>query len=59
MSWVYWGIVIGFVAMVATVFECVGILYSKPKGSPKKPDGKIDEPAEAVTHTSADHRRAA
>jgi hypothetical protein len=59
MSWVYWGIVIGFVAMVATVFECVAILYSNPKGSPKKPNGKIDESEEAGTHASADHRRAA
>jgi len=59
MSWVYWGIVIGFVAMVATVFECVSILYPHPKGSPEKPNGKIDEPTEAVTHTPADHRRAA
>jgi hypothetical protein len=59
MSWVYWGIVIGFVAMVATVFECVSILHSKPKGSPEKPNGKIDELEEAGTHASADHRRAA
>jgi len=59
MSWVYWGIVIGFVAMVATVFECVGILYSNPKGSPKEPSSKIDEPKETVTHASTDHRRAA
>ena len=59
MSWVYWGIVIGFVAMVATVFECVAILYSNPKGSPKVPNGKIDEPEEAVTHASTDHRLAA
>jgi len=59
MSWVYWGIVIGFVAMVATVFECVAILYSNPKESPKKPTGKIHEPGEAVTQASADHRRAA
>ena len=59
MSWVYWGIVIGFVAMVATVFECVVILYSKPKGSTEKPNGKIDESEEAGTQASADHRRAA
>jgi hypothetical protein len=59
MSWVYWGIVIGFLAMVATVFECVGILYSNPKGSPKEPNGKIDESGEAVTHASSDHRHAA
>lgn len=59
MSWVYWGIVVGLLAMVATIFECVAILYSNPKRSPKKPNGKIDEPGEAVTHASADHRRAA
>ena len=59
MSWVYWGIVVGLLAMVATVFECVAILYSNPKGSPKESNGKIDEPGEAVTHASADHRRAA
>jgi hypothetical protein len=54
-----WGIVIGFVAMVATVFECVGILYSNSKGSPNEPNDKINEPGEVVTHASADHRRAA
>jgi hypothetical protein len=59
MSWVYWGIVIGFLAMVATVFECVGILYSNPKGSPEKPNGKIDEPKETSTDASVVHRRAA
>ena len=59
MSWVYWGIVIGFVAMVATVFECFAILNSKAKESPKVPNGKIDKPRQAVTHASADHRRAA
>ncbi|HSQ92170.1 MAG TPA: hypothetical protein VLM19_08360 [Nitrospiraceae bacterium] len=59
MSWVYWGIVVGLLAMVATVFECVAILYSNPKGSPKEPNSKVDEPGEAVTHASADHRRAA
>ena len=38
MSWVYWGIVIGFVAMVATVFECVGIRYIvlQPEGVAKE-----------------------
>jgi hypothetical protein len=59
MSWVYWGIVIGFVAMVATVFECVAILYSNPKESPRELSSKIDEPKEAITYASAEHRRAA
>ena len=59
MSWVYWGIVGGLAAMVATFFVCLGLLYSNAKGSPKAPNGKIDEPREAVTHASAGHRRAA
>ena len=59
MSWGYWGIVAGHVAMVATVFGCVSILSPNSKGSPKVPNGKIDEPKEAVTQASADHRRAA
>jgi hypothetical protein len=59
MSWVYWGIVIGFLAMVATVFECVAILYSNQKESPKVPNSKIDEPKEADAHAPAGHRRAA
>jgi hypothetical protein len=59
MSWVYWGIVVGLVAMVATFFVCLGLMYSNAKGSPKSPSGKIDEPREAFTHASAGHRRAA
>lgn len=59
MSWVYWGIVLGLVAMVATFFVCLSLLYSNAKGSPKAPSGKIDEPREAVTHASAGRRRAA
>ncbi len=59
MSWVYWGIVVGLVAMVATFFVSIGLLHSNVKGAPKAPSGKIDERREAVTHASAGHRRAA
>ena len=59
MSWGYWGIVAGLVAMVANFFVCFGLLDSNAKGSPKAPTGKIDEPREAVTDASADRRRAA
>jgi len=59
MSWGYWGIVAGLMAMVATLFVSFAIVNSKAKGSPKEPNGKIDEPREAVTHASTDHRRAA
>jgi len=59
MSGVYWGIVVGLVALVATLFGCIELSYSKAKGLPTAPSGKIDEPREAVTHASAGHRRAA
>jgi hypothetical protein len=59
MSWVYWGIVIGLVAMVATVFLCIDLLYSNAKGSPTAPSGAVDEPREAVPPASVGHRRAA
>jgi hypothetical protein len=58
MSGIYWGIVSGLVAMVATFFLCIALLYSNAKGSPTAPSGRIDEPREADTPTSAgrDHR---
>ena len=60
MSWGYWGIVAGLVAMVATVFVSFAILNPKTKGSPKEvPNGKIDEPREAVHTSQPTHRRAA
>jgi hypothetical protein len=60
MSWVYWGIVGGLAAMVATIFVCVSILNSNNvQGSPKVPNSKIDEPREAVKDTSVGHRQAA
>jgi len=59
MSWGYWGIVLGLVAMVADFFVCLSLVYSNTKGSPKAQSGKIDEPREAVTQASAGRRRAA
>ena len=59
MSWVYWGIVVGLVVQVAVLFVCMTLLNSNAKGSPKVPNDKIDAPSEALTHTSAGHRRAA
>jgi len=59
MSGVYWGIVTGLLAMVATLFVCIWISYSTAKGSPKAPSDKVDEPKEAVRQTSVGHRRAA
>ncbi|MEP7153861.1 MAG: hypothetical protein ABI856_19320 [Nitrospira sp.] len=59
MSEVYWGIVLGLLAMVATLFICVDILYSKPKGSPKVTNDKADESGQAVAQPSAGSRQAA
>lgn len=59
MSGVYWGIVFGFLAMIATLFICVDILYSKPKGSPRMSNGMADEPGEAIARPSAGSRQAA
>ena len=59
MSGVYWGIVLGLLAMVATLFICVDILYSKPKGSSKASNEGVAEPSEAVRQTSAGSRQAA
>ncbi len=59
MSGVYWGIVGGLLAMVAILFVCFDLLYSKAKGSPIAPSGRMDEPSEAGTHAVDGHRRAA
>lgn len=59
MSAVYWGIVAGLVAMVVTLFVCLGLMYPKTKGSSTAPSARIDEPGEATTQALAGHRRAA
>jgi hypothetical protein len=59
MSWGYWGIVVGLVVEVAVFFVCMEIVYSNAKGSPKEPNGKIDEPGEAVMQASVSYRQAA
>jgi hypothetical protein len=59
MSGVYWGIVFGLLAMVTTLFICVGILYSKPKGSPRMSNGIADESGEAIARPSSGSRQAA
>jgi hypothetical protein len=59
MSWGYWGIVAGLMTLIATLFACIELSYSKTKGSPKASSSRIAEPSEAVTPASAGHRRAA
>jgi hypothetical protein len=45
-------------AMVWTLFVCVGLMYPKAKTSPGARSGEIDQRDEAVTPAVA-HRRAA
>lgn len=59
MSGVYWGIVAGLLAMVATLFVCIDIAYSAGSGSPKTSSGSVEGAAHAGTHTKASPRQAA
>jgi hypothetical protein len=59
MSWGYWGIVGGLVAMVATLFVCIDLVYPKTKGASPAPAGRIDKTNEADMPAAAGHRRAA
>lgn len=59
MSGVYWGIVAGLLAMVATLLVCIDIAYSARSGSPKTSDGSVEGAKEAGTHTKSSSRQAA
>ena len=59
MSEVYWGIVLGLLAMVIDPLLCVDIIYSKSKGSPRVTTDKADESGQAVAQPSARSRQAA
>ena len=59
MSAVYWGIVVGLVALVATLFVCIDLLYSNAKGSPQAPSKINGRPAEAIKQAPVNHRHAA
>jgi len=59
MSGVYWGIVTGLLAMVATLFVCIDIAYSARSGSPKTWGGNIEGGKEAGPQAKASPRQAA
>ncbi len=59
MSEVYWGIVIGLLAMVATLFVCIDITYSGSKKSHKASNGSVGEPNEAIRQAPTGSRQAA
>lgn len=59
MSGVYWGIVVGLLAMVGTLFVCIDIIYSQAKKSPQAPSGSVGESGEAIQQAPAGSRQAA
>lgn len=59
MSWGYWGIVTGLVALVATFFVCMRLVYSDTERPSNEPRCPTDQPAETGQATSAGSRLAA
>jgi len=59
MSGIYWGIVTGLLAMVATLFLCVDILYGTSGGSSKEPGNGMDESEKAARPVAKGSRQAA
>ena len=59
MSLVYWGIVFGLVALVATFFVCFNMLYPSAKGSRQESSDMNDRPIEAAEQPSVRSRYAA
>ncbi len=56
MSWVYWGIVTGIAAMVATLLISIDIYFSKPNEPEKEVPGdpsKLEQKAGSSTKHAA------
>jgi len=59
MSLGYWGIVTGLVALVATLFICLELVYSNSKTSPDTSPPLKDRPGEMSRGNATDRRLAA
>ena len=59
MSWGYWGIVTGLVLLVATLFVCLEVVYSRSKTSPEASPPLRDRPGETSQQTATGSRLAA
>jgi hypothetical protein len=59
MSVVYWGIVFGIAALVATFFVCFNLVYPNAKGSGKGLSATNDGPIEAAEQPAVRSRYAA
>ncbi len=59
MSWVYWGIVTGLVALVAMVLVCLDMVYSDANESDRAPTRTAGGPADVKKQMSVGSRHAA
>ena len=59
MSWGYWGIVGGLVAMVGMLLACFTLLYPKGKESRPTQSKNPNVPSAVASHTRAHRRKAA
>ena len=59
MSWGYWGIVGGLVAMVGMLLACLTLLSPKGKESLPTQSDNTDVPRTAPRHAPDNHRQAA
>lgn len=59
MSLVYWGIVAGLAALVATFFVCIDVLYSHSKGSSGASSSMTHRSAQSTEPASSKGRYAA
>lgn len=59
MSGMYWSIVTGLLAMVATLFLCIDILYGTRKGSSEAPGIGMDDSEKTAGSGQKGSRQAA
>ena len=59
MSWGYWGIVSGLVAMVGMLLACFTLLYPKGKESLPTQSDTTDAPSAGASRTPDNQRKAA
>lgn len=59
MSWGYWGIDMGLVGLVATLFACLQLVYSNSKTAPDASPALRDQSGEQSQETAGGSRLAA
>jgi hypothetical protein len=59
MSWGYWGIVAGLVAMLALFFVCMELMYPSAKKTSRASNKTADKPGESAQQATTSGRHAA